>query len=293
MASGFFAILDDIAALMDDVAMTSKLATKKTAGILGDDLAVNAEKATGFLASREIPVLWAITKGSFINKLIILPVVFVLNWLYPPAIKAALIIGGVYLAYEGVEKIIEYFFHRAKKVEEVIAESKLEESDEYSEKAKVSSAIKTDFILSLEIVIIALGTAMEKQHDLITQIISVSIVAVIATIGVYGIVALIVRMDDAGFYLMRKSDNKGFLSSFGETLIKALPLVIKGLAVLGTIALILVSGGIFMHNIEYIHHLIPHSIPSTLAEFGVGIAFGLVAVLLMTGFKKVKGLVKK
>ena len=293
MASGFFAILDDIAALMDDVAMTSKLATKKTAGILGDDLAVNAEKATGFLASREIPVLWAITKGSFINKLIILPVVFVLNWLYPPAIKAALIIGGVYLAYEGVEKIIEYFFHRAKKVEEVIAESKLEESDEYSEKAKVSSAIKTDFILSLEIVIIALGTAMEKQHDLITQIISVSIVAILATIGVYGIVALIVRMDDAGFYLMRKSDNKGFMSSFGETLIKALPLVIKGLAVLGTIALILVSGGIFLHNIEYIHHLIPHSVPSTVAEFGVGIAFGLVAVLLMTGFKKMKGLVKK
>ena len=293
MASGFFAILDDIAALMDDVAMTSKLATKKTAGILGDDLAVNAEKATGFLASREIPVLWAITKGSFINKLIILPVVFVLNWLYPPAIKAALIIGGVYLAYEGVEKIIEYLFHRAKKGEEVIKESRLEEDNENSEKAKVSSAIKTDFILSLEIVIIALGTAMEKEHPLITQIISVSIVAVLATIGVYGIVALIVRMDDAGFYLMRKSDNKGFMSSLGGILIKALPLVIKGLAVLGTIALILVSGGIFIHNIEYIHHLIPHSIPSTVAEFGVGIAFGLVAVLLMTGFKKVKGLVKK
>ena len=293
MASGFFAILDDIAALMDDVAMTSKLATKKTAGILGDDLAVNAEKATGFLASREIPVLWAITKGSFINKLIILPVVFVLNWLYPPAIKAALIIGGVYLAYEGVEKIIEYIFHRAKKGEEVIEESKLEETDENSEKAKVSSAIKTDFILSLEIVIIALGTAMEKQHELITQILSVTFVAIIATVGVYGIVALIVRMDDAGFYLMRKGNDKGFLSSLGGVLIKALPLVIKFLAVVGTIALILVSGGIFLHNIEYIHHLIPHSIPSTIAEFGVGIAFGLVAVLLMTGFKKVKVLVKK
>jgi len=293
MASGFFAILDDIAALMDDVAMTSKLATKKTAGILGDDLAVNAEKATGFLASREIPVLWAITKGSFINKLIILPVVFVLNWLYPPAIKAALIIGGVYLAYEGVEKIIEYFFHRAKKGEEVIEESKLEETDENSEKAKVSSAIKTDFILSLEIVIIALGTAMEKQHELITQILSVTFVAIIATVGVYGIVALIVRMDDAGFYLMRKGNEKGFLSSLGGVLIKALPLVIKFLAVVGTIALILVSGGIFLHNIEYIHHLIPHSIPSTIAEFGVGIVFGLVAVLLMAGFKKVRGLVKK
>lgn len=293
MASGFFAILDDIAALMDDVAMTSKLATKKTAGILGDDLAVNAEKATGFLASREIPVLWAITKGSFVNKLIILPVVFLLNWVYPPAIKIALILGGVYLAYEGVEKIIEYIFHRAKKAEEVIAESALDETDINSEKAKVSSAIKTDFILSLEIVIIALGTAMEKQHPLITQILSVTIVAIIATVGVYGIVALIVRMDDAGFYLMKKGNNNGFLASFGGILIKALPLVIKFLAVVGTIALILVSGGIFLHNIEYIHHLIPHSIPSTIAEFGVGIAFGLVAVLLMTGFKKVKGLIKK
>lgn len=293
MASGFFAILDDIAALMDDIAMTSKLATKKTAGILGDDLAVNAEKATGFLASREIPVLWAITKGSFINKLIILPVVFVLNWLYPPAIKAALIIGGVYLAYEGVEKIIEYIFHRAKKAEEVITESALEESDVNSEKAKVNSAIKTDFILSLEIVIIALGTAMEKQHPLITQILSVTIVAIIATIGVYGIVAIIVRMDDAGFYLMKKGNNKGFLASFGEILIKALPLVIKFLAVVGTIALILVSGGIFLHNIDFIHHLAPHNIPSILNELIAGIVFGLLAVFLFTIFKKISLLIKK
>ena len=293
MASGFFAILDDIAALMDDVAMTSKLATKKTAGILGDDLAVNAEKATGFLSSREIPVLWAITKGSFINKLIILPIVFLLNWFYPPAIKVALVLGGFYLAYEGVEKIIEYFFHHPKKGEEVIKESKLEEDDENSEKAKVRSAIKTDFILSLEIVIIALGTAMEKEHPFITQILSVTFVAIIATVGVYGIVALIVRMDDAGFYLMKKSDNKGFFSSLGGILIKALPIVIKALAVLGTIALILVSGGIFLHNIDYLHHLVPHAIPSTVAEFIVGIVFGLATVLLMTGFKKVKSLAKK
>lgn len=112
MASGFFAILDDIAALMDDVAMTTKLATKKTAGILGDDLAVNAEKATGFLSSRELPVLWAITKGSFLNKLIILPIIFILNWLFPVAIKVILVLGGLYLAYEGVEKIVEHFFHK-------------------------------------------------------------------------------------------------------------------------------------------------------------------------------------
>ena len=133
---------------------------------------------------------------------------------------------------------------------------------------------------------------MEKQHELITQIISVTLVAIIATVGVYGIVALIVRMDDAGFYLMRKGNDKGFLSSLGGILIKALPLVIKFLAVVGTIALILVSGGIFIHNIDYIHHLVPQNIPSVVAEFGVGITFGLVAVLLMMGFKKVKGLVK-
>ena len=293
MASGFFAVLDDIAVLLDDVAMTSKLAAKKTAGILGDDLAVNAEKATGFLSQREIPVLWAVTKGSFINKLIILPVVFVLNWLYPPAITMALILGGVYLAYEGMEKIIEYIFHRSKKAEEVIAEINLEVTDESSEKVKINSAIKTDFILSLEVVIIALGTALEKQHSLTTQILSVTIVAIIATIGVYGIVALIVRMDDAGYYLMRKSNNKGFLSGVGETLIKALPIVIKALAVIGTIALLLVSGGIFMHNISYIHDLVPHSIPSIVAEFLVGIVFGIVTVLLVTIFMKVKAELNK
>jgi len=130
MASGFFAILDDIGALMDDVAVTSKIATQKTAGILGDDLAVNAEKATGFLSSRELPVLWAITKGSFINKLIILPVVFLLNWLYAPAINYVLILGGLYLAFEGVEKIIEYLFHRDKKGHEV--EEEIEKANEQS-----------------------------------------------------------------------------------------------------------------------------------------------------------------
>lgn len=287
MASGFFAILDDIAALMDDVAMTSKLATKKTAGILGDDLAVNAEKATGFLSSREIPVLWAITKGSFINKLIILPVVFLLNWLYPPAIIGALLIGGIYLAYEGVEKIVEYFIHRAKKGIEVIEESKLDEEDENSEKSKVQSAIKTDFILSLEIVIIALGTtAMEKEQSLITQIISVTFVAILATVGVYGIVALIVRMDDAGFYLIKKSNNKGFLSTFGEFLIKALPYVIKGLAILGTIALLLVSGGIFNHNIEFLHHFLP-DLNSTIKDFSIGILVGLIVVGIVHLFKPI------
>jgi len=278
MASGFFAILDDIGALMDDIAVTSKLATKKTAGILGDDLAVNAEKATGFLSSREIPVLWAITKGSFINKVIIIPFIFLLKWLYEPAITYILILGGIYLAYEGVEKIIEFLFHRNKKGHEVVEESTLPEEDEKSEKSKISSAIKTDFILSLEIVIIALGTVIEKQHPLLTQILSVSFVAIIATVGVYGIVALIVRMDDAGFF-----------SGLGQVLIKALPIVIKILGVVGTIALLLVSGEIFLHNIDYIHHLLPENIFS---KFGLGIVFGLAAVLVMLVFKKIVNLVK-
>ncbi len=293
MASGFFAILDDIGALMDDIAVTSKIATKKTAGILGDDLAVNAEKATGFLSSRELPVLWAITKGSFINKLIILPIIFLLNYFFPEAIKVILVLGGIYLAYEGMEKIVEFLFHRDKQGHEVVQESNLSEEDANSEKAKISSAIKTDFILSLEIVIIALGTVIEKQHPLLTQILAVTVVAFIATVGVYGIVALIVRMDDAGFFLMKKSGNKGFISGLGQVLIKALPIVIKILGVVGTIALLLVSGGIFLHNIDYIHHLVPENIPSVVSEFGLGVVFGLAAVLVMTIGKKLISLVKK
>ena len=293
MATGFFAILDDITALIDDVAVTSKIATQKTAGILGDDLAVNAEKATGFLSSREIPVLWAITKGSFINKLIILPIAFLLNFFLPVAIKIILVLGGIYLAYEGVEKIIEYLFHKNKKSSEVIEESTLPENDEKSEKAKINSAIKTDFILSIEIVIIALGTVIEQQHPLITQIIVVTFVAFLATIGVYGIVALIVRMDDAGFFLIRKSKKKSFLATLGKILVKALPVVIRILGVVGTIALLLVSGGIFIHNIDYIHHLIPENIPTLISEFALGIIFGLAAVFLMTIFKKILFLIKK
>lgn len=297
MASGFFAILDDIAALMDDVAVTSKIATQKTAGILGDDLAVNAEKATGFLASREIPVLWAITKGSFINKLIILPVVFLLNWLYEPAINYVLILGGLYLAFEGVEKIIEFLFHREKKGHEVVEEVKEEgQTPEEIEKTKVKSAITTDFILSIEIVIIALGTVLEEKHPFITQILVTSLVAFIATVGVYGIVALIVRMDDAGFKLIKKSNDKGFFGKLGHLLVKALPIVIKALGVIGTIALIMVAGGIFAHRIDYFHHILPSWSASktltVLKEVILGLAGGLIAVALFTIGKKIYSLVR-
>jgi len=281
MASGFFAILDDIAALMDDVAVASKVATSKTAGILGDDLAVNAEKATGFVSSRELPVLWAITKGSFINKLIILPIALLLNVFLPIAIKGILILGGFYLAYEGVEKIVEYLFHSSHKNEH--AAVKNEESDTDAEKTKIKSAITTDFILSVEIIIIALGTVLDRS--LTIQILTVSIVALVATVGVYGIVALIVRMDDAGLKLIAKWNNKGIFSKIGKFLVMLLPLIIRFLAFVGTIALILVSGGIFVHNIDYIHHLFP-TIPSIVKEFGFGLVAGLIVVALVTITKK-------
>ena len=288
MASGFFAILDDIAALMDDVAVTSKIATRKTAGILGDDLAVNAEKATGFLSSRELPVLWAITKGSFINKLIIIPIALLLNAFFPIAIIVALVLGGFYLAYEGVEKIVEFLFHRSKKGHEVIEQK--EESGNDAEKTKIKSAITTDFILSVEIVIIALGTVLEKSLSI--QIVTVSVVALIATVGVYGIVALIVRMDDAGYKLIKRSQDKGFLAAVGNSLVKLLPLVIKFLAVVGTLALILVSGGIFVHNIDFLHHLFPQ-LPAIVKEAVIGFIAGLLMVALVVGSKKLVSLFRK
>ncbi|MGN6438076.1 MAG: DUF808 domain-containing protein [Agriterribacter sp.] len=289
MASGIFAILDDIAALMDDVAVASKIATRKTAGILGDDLAVNAEKATGFLASRELPVLWAITKGSFVNKLIIVPVALLLNAFFPAAIKFILIAGGFYLAYEGVEKIIEYFFHRKKKHEPTGVEQKEEESVAV-EKNKIKSAVSTDFILSVEIVVIALGTVLEKSLSI--QILTVSVVAILATVGVYGIVALIVRMDDFGYQLIKRAANKGFLSKVGNLLVKLLPVIIRVLAVVGTIALLLVSGGIFVHNIDYLHHLLPQ-LPSIIKDLLAGIVAGLIALPVMAGGKKLVSLFKK
>ncbi|WOD43955.1 DUF808 domain-containing protein [Hwangdonia lutea] len=285
MASGFFAIFDDIAVLMDDVVVMSKISTKKTAGILGDDLAVNAEKATGFVSSRELPVLWAITKGSFLNKLIILPIAFLLSAFAPWAVTLALILGGVYLAFEGAEKIYGFFVpHEHAKVE-VKPENLSKEAILKTEKSKIKSAILTDFILSVEIVIIALGTVLGRP--ILFQIIVVSIVAIIATVGVYGIVALIVRMDDFGFRLVRMSRKEKSVSKFiGNFLINALPVVIKSLAVIGTIALLLVSGGIFVHNIEFLHHFL-EVLPSILRDFIVGLLVGLISVFVVKAFKSV------
>lgn len=284
MASGFFALLDDIATLMDDVVVMSKISTKKTAGILGDDLAVNAEKATGFLASRELPVLWAIAKGSALNKLIILPVAFLLSAFAPWAVTLALILGGVYLAFEGFEKIYHFFVPHKNDKEEVIDHKIILTDTEQvvAEKIKIKSAIFTDFILSVEIIIIALGTVIGRP--ILFQILVVSIVSIIATVGVYGIVALIVRMDDFGLKLISLSTNKKSISNvIGNLLIKALPWIIRSLSVIGTIALLLVAGGIFAHNIEFLHHFL-EMLPSFLRDFILGLAVGFLAFLLVKVF---------
>lgn len=277
MASGIFIILDDIAMLMDDVASMSKLATKKTAGILGDDLAVNAEKATGFISSRELPVLWKITKGSFFNKLIILPAVFLLNYFLPQVITIILVLGGVFLAYEGAIKIIETFL--LKKNHHVENKNNLDEA------AKIKSAITVDFILSLEIVIIALSTVIEQS--LLIQILSVSVVALIATVGVYGLVAILVRMDDFGLYLIQKSTKNAFLNKIGVILTRALPWIIKILSILGTIALLLVSGGIFVHKSIWLQEIFPF-LPAIIKEFITGLIVGILASLIVIFIKKYK-----
>ena len=285
MSVGFFAVFDDIAMLLDDAAAMSKVAAKKTAGILGDDLAVSAQKASGFAAARELPVLWAITKGSFINKLIILPLAFLLSAFVPWIIIPILMLGGVYLAFEGAEKVLEYFVHHEKQKTSVLENKTTEEILEI-EKVKVKSAILTDFILSIEIVIMALSTVQEQT--LIIQIIVVTFVAFLATVGVYGTVALLVRMDDFGFKLIDiAKDTKPFLKKIGQTLVSALPKVIRVLTFLGTIAMFLVAGGIFVHNIHELHTLL-HFMPSIVGELLVGGLIGAVTVFFHQLFLKLQ-----
>lgn len=278
MAIGFFAVFDDIAMLLDDAAAMSKMATKNTVGILGDDLAVNAQKASGFASSRELPVLWAITKGSFRNKLIILPIAFILSSFAPWSIIPILMFGGIYLAYEGAEKIYEYLFphneiHKIEILEQISEEEILK-----IEKTKIKSAIVTDFILSIEIIIMALGSVMEQTIPI--RIIAVSVVAILATVGVYGVVALLVRMDDFGFKLIAiAKDNNKLLKSIGNMLVLALPKAIRVLTVLGTLAMLIVAGGIFTHNLHQVHDFL-EPLPNLLSNLIVGLIVGALTLLV-------------
>ncbi|MFT7823278.1 MAG: DUF808 family protein [Sulfurimonas sp.] len=282
MATGIFALLDDVATLMDDVSTMTQVATKKTAGILGDDLAVNAEKASGFASSRELPVLWAITKGSFVNKAIILPFAFLLSAFAPWIIVPILMVGGVYLAYEGAEKIFEYFAPHGKQHKVESLQKLTHEEILAQEKEKIKSAVMTDFILSIEIIIIALSAVATEA--LIVQIAAVTFVAFLATVGVYGLVALLVRMDDFGYKLIALNDGE---SKVGEFFVLSLPKVIKGLTVIGTLAMLLVAGGIFVHNSHTIHEWVA-VIPFIFGELLVGLVVGAAAlgVMMLAGTLK-------
>lgn len=279
MASGLIAILDDVALLLDDMASMSKLAAKKTAGLLGDDLAVNAEKAVGFHASRELPVIWAITKGSLVNKLVIVPIALLLSAYLPWLIAPILLIGGAYLSYEGVEKVLEVFTGRHAKP---VAARQTADRQELlrREKGKIKAAVRTDFILSIEIIVIALGTVMEAS--LAVRIGVVSVIALLATVGVYGLVALLVRMDDAGLHLIERAKRySGFsaraLTGLGRGLVASLPHAIRVLGFIGTAAMLLVGGGMFVHNIEMVHHL-AEALPALLGELLVGVIVGAVVL---------------
>lgn len=280
MASGIFLLLDDIVMLADDVAVASKIATQKTAAILGDDLAVNAQKATGFDQSRELKVIWAITKGSLKNKGIILPVAFLLTAFAPFLITVILVFGALFLLYEGVEKIEEYLFHKKEEVKNEELLNSTKENILEIEKEKIKSAILTDFILSIEIVVIALAAVSDKSFGV--QVSSTIFVALLATFGVYGLVALIVRMDNVGFWLIGKKQIKS-----GNFLISAMPKLIKTLTFVGTFAMILVGGGILSHKIEFFHNYYIDALPALVNDLIIGLVIGAVVLPVVNIIKKI------
>ena len=251
MAGGFFALLDDVASLLDDVAAMTKIATKKTAGVLGDDLALNANQLTGIQASRELPIIWAVSKGSLLNKAIIVPAAFLLSAFLPAAVPLVLMIGGAYLCYEGVEKILHRLLHHG---EEHAVETADTRDPAQIEQEKIRAAIRTDFILSLEIVVIALASFVGKP--LLTQILGLSAVALILTAAVYGVVALIVKIDDLGLYWRGKPSR--LLQAAGRALLWFAPKLLKALSVAGTAAMFIVGGHLWVENITALHHLAQH-----------------------------------
>ena len=251
MAAGFFALLDDVASLLDDVAAMTKVATKKTAGVLGDDLALNANQLTGIQASRELPIIWAVSKGSLLNKAIIVPAAFLLSAFLPAAVPLVLMIGGAYLCYEGVEKILHRLPHHG---EEHAAETADDRDPAQVEQEKIRAAIRTDFILSLEIIVIALASFVGKP--LLTQILGLIAVALILTAAVYGVVALIVKMDDLGLYWAARQNR--LLQMAGRALLWFAPKLLKALSVAGTAAMFIVGGHLWVENISALHHLAQH-----------------------------------
>ena len=286
MAAGsLLALLDDIATVLDDVAAMSKVAAKKTSGVLGDDLALNAQQVTGIRAERELPVVWAVTKGSLLNKLILVPAALLISAFMPQAIIWLLMIGGAYLCFEGVEKLAHKFLHHNDEkptLSEAIADPAVDMVA--FEKEKIKGAIRTDFILSAEIIVISLGSMSEAA--LPTQIIALSILALLFTFGVYGIVAAIVKLDDVGLWLTKNA--RGSMAKVkelsGRFLLGLAPRLMKLLSVVGTLAMFLVGGGILAHHIAPVEHLV-HEISQNASYLGLPAAEIMTAMIanLVTG----------
>jgi predicted DNA repair protein MutK len=262
MSSSLLALIDDIATILDDVAVLSKVAAQKTAGVLGDDLALNAQQVTGLSADRELPVVWAVCKGSLVNKLILVPSALLISIFMPWAVTPLLMVGGAYLCFEGFEKLAHKVLHRP--AEEAAHAQQLRQAlvdptvDWLAfERDKVKGAIRTDFILSAEIIAITLGTVQASPW--MTQLTVLAGIALVMTLGVYGFVAGIVKLDDAGLFLSRRSGAGTwgrFQQSVGRGLLRAAPWLMKGLAVVGTAAMFLVGGGILVHGLPFLHHLV-------------------------------------
>ena len=295
--SSLLALIDDIATVLDDVAVLTKVAAKKTAGVLGDDLALNAQQVTGVNADRELPVVLAVAKGSLLNKAILVPAALAISALAPWAVTPLLMVGGAFLCYEGFEKVAHKVLHSKHDDEAHHAELVQALSDpkidlvEF-ERAKIKGAVRTDFILSAEIIAITLGTVATSPFA--TQVAVLSGIAVLMTVGVYGLVAGIVKLDDAGLYLSRQSGD--LQRSLGSNILKAAPWLMKGLSVAGTAAMFLVGGGILTHGVPWLHHHIEDitqgagpvlgAVVPSLANMIVGVAAGAVVLGVVTALKQ-------
>ncbi|MGF1758180.1 DUF808 domain-containing protein [Photobacterium sagamiensis] len=295
-------LLDDIATVLDDVALMTKVAARKTAGVLGDDLALNAQQVSGVRADRELPVVWAVAKGSFKNKLILVPAALLISAVAPWLITPMLLLGGLFLCFEGFEKVAHKFLHgnETEKHDQSDQLAHVDINIEEFEKEKIKGAVCTDFILSAEIIVIALGTV--QNQSLTTQVLVVILIAVVMTIGVYGLVAGIVKLDDAGLYLVQKSEENTLKRSVGNGLVGVAPYLMKSLAVIGTIAMFLVGGGIVVHSIPNSHIMIHHltesvanvSGASSIISGALNAIVGLVAgALVLAGVSLVKGVMGK
>ncbi len=300
MASSLLILLDDIATILDDVAVMSKVAVKKTAGVLGDDLALNANQISGVSADRELPVVWAVAKGSFINKLILVPAALTISAFAPWAILPLLMLGGLFLCFEGFEKIAHKYLHKPEDqsrehAEQIAAIANPNVDMVQFEKEKIKGAIRTDFILSAEIVVITLGTVATAAFA--QQVAVVSTIALLMTVGVYGLVAGIVKLDDAGLFLSQRGRTP-VSRGLGRGLLKTAPYLMKTLSVVGTAAMFLVGGGIITHGIPWLRHQIEALIATlggsgfipTVASIAIDGVIGLIAgamvLLLVMGAQR-------